>query len=301
MKTRNYISVVLLSSLFLFSGCKRRDLNYEYFKGAQVNINMDWGNTNPKPEHLRLLLYPVEGETPLSYYIEPDGQNINVPYGTYRSLLYNWRSNGDTQYITFENIGDYKQIRAGTRLLSSLFFEDGVLVQPDSLYCWSSGEELFVLTPANSVQTRAGNGLNIRPRSLVKSYDFHIPATGLKYVKSAEAAVSGMSRYLMLYTGDVDPAEYRMSVTMTPQSDRIECHFSILGYVPDAVHTLEVKFKLIDGTSFEVTYDITQEVKDGTILNNKAPINIPKVTGSENGFTNPEIGGWEEMEDDIVF
>lgn len=304
MKDRTIILIgLLISGIVMLGGCRRRPLDYDYYSGTEIRVDIDWGAVIYRPEHVRLLLYPEKGGNPLSYYIDPSGDVITAPFGSYRVLLYNWRSNEDIQSIRFDKENEYEQIHAYTDFRAGSVFPGEVLIQPDSLACWSGGSSIFrVSKPDNDCEP--GNGrpvLNTRPVSYVRKYEFFIPATGLQYVKSAEAAISGIARNKTLYDAKAGTTGHFMSVSMTAESEGIRFRFSAFGCVPNAKSILSIKFRLVDGSDYEVTYDLTRQICEGIAGDIGPPIVIPEVSGDGGGFRDPSIGDWDEVYDDITF
>lgn len=294
---------LLFLSAIILSGCERRELDYEYNEGIAVPIKIDWRHTTEKPEHIKISFYGAENGTLVSsFYINPDNDTITIPYGDYRVVLYNWRSDSDMQYIKFENEMYFTQLRARTDFIANSLFPGNILVQPDSLFCWSSKDNIISVNKKNDsiIQTKNSNALSIIPVSMVSSYDFFIPVSGLKYIKRAEAVISGMARYKTLSNQQAVGTGYNMSVSLIPASNKINCHFSILGTVKGEAHILAIKFILINGEMIELNYDLSKDIQAGIIREFTDTVFIPHIEG-DGGFSEPEIGDWGDISDEIIF
>jgi len=296
--THKILPLLCLVFTLILTGCHGRRTIYEYGDGGMVEVKINWSAIEEKPEHVRLALYPQSGEAPLEYYIDPSGEQLTIPYGSYHVLVYNWRSNKDTQRIRFSGENKFETMQAYTDLLQGSMFGDNVIQQPDDLVNWSSNPNILTLNRPDCDDDWEDIALNIYPEQMVNTYDFYIPATGLQYVRSAEAILTGVSRYKTLYNGDVDPTSYSVSVSMTPSTGKIEFHFSAFGFVPQEDYILKIKFRLIDGSIFEYTYNMKEDIdKRNKAINSL--IAIPEVAGETGGFEEPNIEDWKEVSEDI--
>lgn len=294
---------LLFAMILTLTGCERRSFCRVVEEGVSIAVQPDWSAAGLKPEHVKFLLYRNGSAILTQYYINPDGERIDIAEGSYLAFLYNWQSNGDVQYIKFENESDPARFRARTDFKSGSLFRDDVLLQPDSLYVWCSGTRTVSIDEEGvSVGGSPWNRvLRVKPLSQVCSFDFSIPVTGTRYVKNAEAVISGVSRYKMLESGEITGPGHLMSVTMIPSVERLRFHFSAFGFVPGEAHVLYIKFILLDGTDFEIAFDLTDQIRCGIIPDINRMIDIPYAEGDEGGgFTDPEIGEWEEDSDDIL-
>lgn len=284
--------------VFVWCGCERHTGDNQFI---DVPVNIDWGTETDIPEHIKLLLFRMDDGLLISTYIDPRNDIIQIPYGEYRVLMYNWRSNDDEQCIRFENEKDYYSCRAYTDFKSNSMFNEDILVQPDILYSWSTKDETILINEESSM-TRAGtaNTINIVPAPAVSHHTFSIFSTGLQYVKNAEATITGVSRYKLIYNQETTGTPHTISVNLTPKTDNIECSISTFGFVPGETNLLTLKFRLTDNTNFEVSYDLTKDIAMGRITDITTPIIIPKVAGEET-FIDPDIGEWEDTSDEIVF
>lgn len=306
MRPTDNIKNLFRSILWLFLGitlpsCVADEECYEYREEVKLPLHIDWGEITDKPEHLKFIFFSTENDWIFVRYPETNEDTLLVPYGNYRVLFYNWRSNGDTQYIQFEEEDSYYTAQAGTGFKKSMLFTEEVLMQPDYFFSWSSGENIVpVFNEKEQAGTRAGQALTVTPVQAVDFYDFFIPATGTQYVKRAEAVLSGSARYELLHNRQPTGKAYLTAVDMYPQTDGIRFRFSVFGFLPGVNNRLTVRFILLDNSTWEITYDLSRELPTGEIKGPFNPIHIPVIEG-ESSFEDPDIGEWQEIFEDIPF
>lgn len=291
---------MLLSSILI--SCIRDDKCYPYREEVKLPIYIDWEGTTNIPEYLKFIYFSTDSDWVFTRYPEHTNKDtLEIPYGNYRVLLYNWRSNGDIQYIKFEQENSFENSKVRTDFKKSRLFSEEILFQPDSFFTWSSGEEIIpVFNNEGETTTRSNQALIIKPIQMVNFYDFFIPATGVQYVKKAEAVLSGVARYKLLHNQQTTGDPYLMSVDMHPQTDGIRFVFSAFGFIKNVPNILTIRLVLLDDTSLDFSYDLTQEILSGKITGPFDIINIPYAKG-DNSFGDPNIGDWQEVSENIPF
>ena len=297
-KATYILAGILLLSTALLSSCERRPLDEDYYNGAMVQVNIDWGTITPQPEHIKMWFYPTASGSPVFRFISSQGEQIQVPYNTYHALLYTWRSNSDMQTIKFEGNDSDTTFRAYTDFSSLKSFSTAPLMQPDSLYAWNCGNDIIAIDRTGNTQgavVRQGNTIiiNTKPKSLVYKYSFFIPVDGLEYTTGANAAMSGVARYKNVYTQELSAEPHNMMVTVSQEGEGIRCSFSVLGFVPNESHKLTINFGLIDGTVFTHEEDLSEAARRNMLRDLTKPIVIPRVSGG--GFKDPGISDWQEI------
>lgn len=294
--------ILLFAYTITAYSCGRRTTHDDF--GKNIAIHLDWQTTLNAPNHIKISFFRIDNDLTISQYINPEKDTLYIPYGEYHTLVYNWRSNGDIQYIRFENEKEYFNCRAYTDFKKNSTLAENVLTPPDSLFCWSSSEEVVSISKDNKnpPATRAGDAYNLAasPTPMVHFYGFSIPATGMQYVKSAEAVISGVARYKLLHNGEVTGAAHYMSVNVSPNANHIDFQLATFGFIAGSTHILTIKFILVDNKSVEVNYDLTKDIAAGHIGHIATPIAIPDAVRDES-FTDPDIGEWNETSDEIAF
>lgn len=284
---------IMAVSLFAFVGCiDKSSNNCDPPTLTFVKIEIDWGTISSQPEEMKAIFFPVDGSLPFSRYVASSGGVVQAPYGEYRVLLYNWTS--DVQRIYFEHGDNFYTMNAYTDFRSMASFAQEALIQPDSLYAWSSGSDTFVFSP----RTPRPNGsdtimLQTRPASLVRQYDFFVPIEGLQYVRRAEAIISGAARDVYLCNGEVFGQGYPISVSLIRESGGVRCHFSAFGFVGGMSNIFDLRPTLVDGSTMDVEVDLTAEIATGKIRDFTTVVKVPYVGAGGGGFTDPRIEEWE--------
>lgn len=300
---------VVLCPLLLLT-CERRPLlEQENNDGAFVRINIDWSGMNTKPEHLKLVFYPVDKSSPIFRYINPDGEVIQVPYGTYNIILYNWRTNNDVQNLKFEQEDNFTFFKAYTGFVKLKTFTDEVIAQPDSLCTWSSGNRVYSIS-TNDKKKYSSDGdaisltdnitINTELKLMVKSYDFFIPVSNLKCIGGAEAIITGAACCNNIHDGSIQGKGNNIQVGVRPSKDGVRCHFTTFGFTQADQYTFILHLILSNGEIIKYTKDISTDIKKGVISDFSSPIEIKCPELSNGGFTDPGIEDWNDMGDNII-
>lgn len=290
MRQRYYYAALLL---IILGGCCRENADDCDPPGeVYVKVDIDWAGISPQPEDMKLVFFPTDGSLSFFHYIDHSGQVIQVPAGEYRMLFYNWISTGDVQRIGFTGDDSFTAMEAYTGFRSMATFTEEVLIQPDSLYAWSSGLEPVVIIKSSGMLI-----LQTKPVSLVRQYDFFIPVEGLQYVRGAEAVVSGAARDVHLYNGQVFGPGDLISVSVTRATGGVRCHFSAFGFVGKNI--FDLRLTLIDGSTMDVEVDLTDELASESIADFTTVVEVPYTAAGGGGFTDPRFEEWDDKYDEI--
>lgn len=151
MKKLTNISILgLLTAMMFLSGCVNKELCYDHNHGMRVRLAFRWsigaGLAVSAPEHIKMVLYPSDNTQPYDRHLNSSQDFVYAPEGDYDILFYNWRISADAQTVQFRAEESYHAAEAftGNFSRSALFSrstEVPVMLGPDSLWLWSTGDE----------------------------------------------------------------------------------------------------------------------------------------------------------------
>lgn len=261
-----------------------------------------------------------QGTDNRGYYIHG---YIGAPAGNYHLLIYQINS----PVTLFQNTGDYFNLYAytnnvGERILGHLAQTSKVL---DSKKIMQEPDHIMVsrcndirINHSETVDTlKTSDGDFFTARSIAKSYYLQLRITGIQWVKSAAAVLSGLSGSSLLCQEDGmnedDPINLYFSMLYNGNKKRsasgdsaeiLYATFTTFGKIPDLTSelTLNFEFSKSDGSSQVEIIDITEVFKTTLAIENQwllldKEISISKPIGS--GGIDPGVGGWKDEEADL--
>lgn len=323
MRFIKYIfAVILLFSLF---GCRHKDI----FDTATTDllIVFDWRYApEAKPESMRLLLYPENGNEPIPFdFSDYHGGHIRVPNGKYKALCYN----SDSEFITITNINDPDKteatlptiaLRARSRVRTlSIMTPTNILpstvIQPSTTPYRSPDEERTVsppedyfysdfLEPVNIYLVRGSQVVTLYPRRRTAKYRVEFRnAKNLELVSNVaiQGSLTALSGGIKVKTGEKN----NESVTM-PFGFHIE---EGIGLVSDFLnfgehkasnspHVLVMWINQQSGGRLYYNFDVTDQIRKA-----KDPFNVvividgftfPQLIYKPNGGIGADVSNWQD-------
>ena len=249
---------------------------------------------------------------------------VAAPSGEYNLAVYQLGS----PLTLIKNTGNYFSMLAyaptvSDRVLAQLEYTSKVV---DSQTIVQEPEHIMVtrydgiqINHSEKVDTlRTAEGDHFTARSIAKSYYLQLNITGIKWVKSASAVLSGLSGSSLLCKEDgmieTDPVNlyfsmrYNGSQKRAANEDSVEAlyaTFTTFGKIPDLTSelTLNFEFAKSDGSSQTESIDITEVFKTPMAIENQwllldKEITITKPIGGSGGM-DPGVDGWKEEEADL--
>lgn len=310
-------TLLLLLCVLSFFSCERRELTYDTQEGVPVNISIDWSALKAdeeKPLHIKALFYPTDGGKPIERYLmNSDGEKVYVPEGEYNIIVYNWRTNGESQTIQFRGHEEYLTHEAYTaeasrRKQTTKQSSDPIIAQPDYTYSWSTGK-----TPVRVGFARSGD-ISIVPRveNQVRYYQFTVDIYNPDEISSIEGVIEGTHGWIRLATGERSSNSYSTDLTITRMAgeNKEKAKFLL------TVRTFGVMNRLSNNITIETTNsdnlketftkdvgDIIDQINKGTLDNSK-PIDIsdpeipivitPGKKPEGGGFKPPVVDDWDD-------
>lgn len=249
--------------------------------------------------------------------------HIGAPLGEYNLLIYQLGS----PHTLIKNTDDYFKIQAYTTTVSDRVL--GYLEQTskvvDSERIMQEPEHILVarskgvhISQAGKIDTlKTAEGDFFTARSIAKSYYLQLKVTGVEWIKTASAVLSGLSGSNLLCEEDgmvqSDPVnlyfsmQYNGSKKRSSSQDEAEilyATFTTFGKIPEVTSelTLNFEFAKSDGSSQVETIDLTEVFKTAQAIENQwllldKQITITKPIGS--GGMDPGVDGWKEIDADL--
>lgn len=330
MRLRGMLACVLLC-VVLLCGCENRPLTYGQQTGIPFRLSLDWSaleEGEETPRYLKALFFPVDGGEAVERFVDPDGGEIYVPRGEYRVIVYNWRTNSETQTVqfrgdTYDTFEAYVTPRNGTTANRG---EETlpVLPPPDKqLYGWNTGDATVIISETSpTVRTRSGSGdaLEAAMSPLVHNYVVAVSVANAQYLDGI-LAVATDAYGSSLLGGGSNPggARYAMQTHierggMVNGVQTYYCRVTTFGFFEDSKKTLVLDLANTSGETQREEVDITESV--GRVDMGEAPADEPQVAvppevpivvpvpdtppgGSSGGFAPPGLSEWDEIHKDI--
>lgn len=303
------ISILFCSCLLSLVSCEHKDLCYSHPHDQEVRILFDWSNIREEniPKVVAVVFRNEETNTVVEFALPPEGGIVMIPNGAYEFTAYNVGQYGNI----------FKETDAGkivttpvSRKLKGIYYEAPDFLCLENLRVALTDSETSRLITAKPIRRTA-------------RVDYRI--NGIERLEKADAiyaVLSGCSAELELYTGccverhedgiqhnivfEVDKWKqqgwfYMFGGGFTPENRRTSEHVHILSIY--AVYK-DNKYKKLD---IDVTQQIHCENPRGLPMEDFSivvDLNLAHPDGGDDtddteGFFDPEVEGWEDIEIDI--
>lgn len=248
---------------------------------------------------------------------------VGAPSGDYNLLIYQLGS----PHTLIKYTDDYYGMQAYTATVSErvlgylsqtskVLGSERIMQEPEHILVARCND--IHVNHSEKVDTlRTADGDFFTARTIAKSYYLQLRITGVEWIKSASAVLSGLSGSSLLCKDDgmieTDPVNlyfsmlYKGSKKRSSSGDSAEvlhATFTTFGKIPDLTSelTLNFEFAKSDGSSQIETIDITEVFKTPMAIENQwllldKEIAITKPIGS--GGMDPGVDGWKEEEADL--
>ena len=348
MKLRYFLFALVVCLISAtFSSCEHReltdptDVHYVrvYMDEVIKNINCGFYNESfDHPEYKRPLsmlacladaetghivresLLRNQGTDQRGYYI--DGY-IGAPAGKYHLVIFQMGS----ALTMIDQTGNYFSMNAYTnpvsdRVLSYLaqtskvLGGESIMQEPEHMMVARCND--IQINHSEKVDTlRTADGDYFTANSIAKSYYIQLNITGVKWIKTAGAVLSGMSGSSLMCKeegmNEDDPINLYFTMYYSGTKQRIAdeksvevlyATFTTFGKIPDlnSELTLNFEFSKSDGSTQVETIDLTETFRTPLAIENQwllldKEITISKPIGS--GGIDPGVDGWKEEEADL--
>lgn len=303
------ISILFCSCLLSLVSCEHKDLCYSHPHDQEVRILFDWSNIREEniPKVVAVVFRNEATNTVVEFALPPEGGIVMIPNGAYKFTAYNVGQYGNI----------FKETDAGkivttpvSRKLKGIYYETPDFLCLENLRVALTDSETSRLITAKPIRRTA-------------RVDYRI--NGIERLEKADAiyaVLSGCSAELELYTGccverhedgiqhnivfEVDKWKqqgwyYMFGCGFTPENRRTSEHVHILSIY--AVYK-DNKYKKLD---IDVTQQIHCENPIGLPMEDFSivvDLNLAHPDGGDDtddteGFFDPEVEGWEDIEIDI--
>lgn len=293
----------------------QKDICFNHAHGTSMEVTFDWNGCTPDSvESMRACFFPKNGGRPLTRYMDgANGGCIDLLYGDYSALFLN--NNEADHLLVIDGYCCTYVTTYETDLLSAKSFagivtkaptppgaeEDPVMRQPAPLY---------VDTCSALTVNSESRGITLHPVSLVDTIDVIIDGVdNLEYVVGMSAAMSGMSSGVIL--SEMKPIATRCTVPMDIEvtgEKRLSGRMLTFGRSNNTEeendkNMLTIYTMLTDGKKYFFNYDVTEKIKNEELWNEgKIEIILPNMIipePDEGGGFHPELGGWEDIEEEV--
>lgn len=293
----------------LFASCEHKDLCYSHPHDKEVRILFDWSNIHKDniPKVVAVIFRNEETNTVAEFALPPEGGKVMIPDGAYEFIAYNIGQYGNI----------FKETNAGRIATTPVSHKlKGKYYETLDFLCLEN--QRVMLT--DSENTRL---ITAKPIRRTAKVDYRI--NGIERLEKADAVyavLSGCSAELELYTGccverheegvrnfivfEVDKWKqngwfYMFGCGFTPEKRRTSEHVHILSIY--AVYK-DNKYKKLD---IDVTPQIRCENPIGLPMEDFSIIvdldlahpDEGDETDDTEGFFDPEVEDWEDIEVDI--
>lgn len=199
---------------------------------------------------------------------------------------------------------------------SKVLGSERIMTEPEHILAARCND--IVVNHSENIDTlRTAEGDFFTARSIAKSYYLQLRITGVQWVRSAAAVLSGLSGSSLLCLDEgmieTDPVNLYFSMLYDGNNQRssnedaaeiLHATFTTFGKIPDFTSelTLNFEFAKSDGSSQVETIDITELFNSPLAIENQwllldKEITITKPIGS--GGLDPGVDGWKDEEADL--
>lgn len=301
--------IISMLLILLFASCEHKDLCYSHPHDKEVRILFDWSNIHVDniPKVVAVIFRNEETNTVAEFALPPEGGIVMIPDGAYEFTAYNIGQYGNI----------FKETNAGRIATTPVSHKlKGKYYETPDFLCLEN--QKVVLTDFENTRL-----ITAKPIRRTARVDYRI--NGIERLEKADAVyavLSGCSAELELYTGccverhedgiqhnivfEVDKWKqqgwfYMFGDGFTPENRRTSEHVHILSIY--AVYK-DNKYKKLD---IDVTQQIHCENPIGLPMEDFSivvDLNLAHPDGGDDtddteGFFDPEVEGWEDIEIDI--
>ena len=292
--------IISMLLILLFASCEHKDLCYSHPHDKEVRILFDWSNIHVDniPKVVAVIFRNEETNTVAEFALPPEGGIVMIPDGAYEFTAYNIGQYGNI----------FKETNAGRIATTPVSHKlKGKYYETPDFLCLEN--QKVVLTDFENTRL-----ITAKPIRRTARVDYRI--NGIERLEKADAV------YAVLYTGccverhedgiqhnivfEVDKWKqqgwfYMFGGGFTPENRRTSEHVHILSIY--AVYK-DNKYKKLD---IDVTQQIHCENPIGLPMEDFSivvDLNLAHPDGGDDtddteGFFDPEVEGWEDIEIDI--
>lgn len=295
--------------ILLFASCEHKDLCYSHPHDKEVRILFDWSNIHVDniPKVVAVIFRNEETNTVAEFALPPEGGIVMIPDGAYEFTAYNIGQYGNI----------FKETNAGRIATTPVSHKlKGKYYETPDFLCLEN--QKVVLTDFENTRL-----ITAKPIRRTARVDYRI--NGIERLEKADAVyavLSGCSAELELYTGCcVERHEDGIQHNIVFEVDKWKQQgwFKMFGggFTPENrrtsehVHILSIYAVYKDNKYKKLDIDVTQQIhcenpiglpmEDFSIV---VDLNLAHPDGGDDtddteGFFDPEVEGWEDIEIDI--
>jgi hypothetical protein len=190
--------------LTAFSSCEHKELCYGHPTSVKVRVNVDWSEYDGElPEGMTVAFYPADGGNPTTVltndishadaYLKPGTYHVGV-------ICYSIHEYGT---ILFENVYNHQTISITPAELTSDWYvpegrQETIVCEPED---FGTDYQYDVVVPGIASLSNNDEALLIAtlvPENVITTLDIEVDVVGLRYFKSAKAALTNLAQNLLL-------------------------------------------------------------------------------------------------------
>lgn len=298
----------------MFASCEHKELCYMHEHGEKLFVKFDWNKcSDANPDGMRTMFYNVNGDSPLvENLIGKYGGNVDVDKGQYKIIAFN--NNTETILWRGENsISTLETYTKETHIVNDevdkniprhdLTKEQPIAKEPEMF--WHS------LVVEHTYNTE-NDTIVIAMQNAIRRVQIDIGTIkNAQYITSMKATMSGVLGSLFISNNTADTKDITIPFDVHLSSDKTRvigshnyfgCCNSLSDIDPNKIHILTIYFWSSGGNVVKY-FDVTKVIHDApdpynVYIKIDSEIDIPEGIGNGEGF-NPDIGEWEDQNDDI--
>lgn len=307
---RHIIVLSCVMVMIMLTSCAHKELCYDHSHVLEVDVVFDWSNApDASPRSMSLYLFPEEGGRPVRYdLVGHKGGRIRLNSGTYNIICLN----SDTENIDVHDDLAYESLRVTTKEADAL---RGMYAMASIIKAQKADGERLSDSPENvwsayaeSVLFSASDpSVTLFPEPDVMNCTVEIRnAENLKWIENVYGTLSGMADGFFPQKDVLceELATIAFDCSYDPENKTVTGGLSSFGHCPSYpnTHVLAIYVTLADGSMWEYTFDVTEQVHESAdpynikIVLDNLPIPKPVVNGG--GFK-PTIDEWGNIDINI--
>lgn len=307
MMKRLLTYTTLLLVQLLLTGCEHKDLTYD--DSADLQVRFDWTDTKGEMAPMLFVVFSAESAPITKTFASSHGGNVVLlSQKPYTFIGYN-----DPEYLTTRGgTWDKFEICCKTtslELFSPLFSRTRRAPRAagtESQAVIEQAERMCTSASAISSLNFGSNTITMQQQEATETYTFTIThVENMLYIKGLSASISGMSA--SWYPSRSRCADTQCIVPFTMEEveeNTLSGSVRVFGHCPletKSDHMLVLYLELNDGTKWYYTFDVTEQMHDGSSQTDDRVtaitldgLPIPKPITNSSGLQ-PEMDEWNEI------
>ncbi|MGL5636127.1 MAG: DUF5119 domain-containing protein [Bacteroidales bacterium] len=322
-----YILMLLL--MIVSSACEMDQLFFATNERSVIRLNVDWSSSRLSPNGATVYVFDQKGQKFEDYLIfnNPNQLDISLPKGSYQLLVFN-NTHSELNNVEIVNDNSISSFEFRSKEMIPKFSEESKDVnekfvsEPDTMAI-SFIEDVEITSEMIQYYPykpdvngyKVANEYNLKTKRIISVADIKVHVLGLKY--AAGAPISYLRNMSASYLLDKRSTSNQIVTHQFILNNRkfdegsnengtIRKQLTTFGLLTadsknDQKYYLTMNFILINGESYPIHLDITNNIKSiqdiHTIHSIDLEVSLPEVIGEQQGGAfNPDLEEWEDVE-----